>query len=139
MMPVWITYAALCLLCFGLWGFFSKLALDRIPADATLVFQTVGILIVTLFLLKPLMSKSSVSLTGSLYAVLTGMAFTVGSILFFLATKQQGKVSVVVTMTSLYPLITILLSCLFLQEALNLRQAAGMGMAIIAMVLLVSQ
>ncbi len=137
-MPTWIAYTASCLICFGLWGFFSKLALDRIPASSTLVFQTMGIFVVTLFLLKPFFERSQASFSGGIYALLTGVFFTLGSILFFLATKQQGKVSVVVTMTSLYPLVTILLSCLFLNETLNFKQAAGMGMAVLAMALMAS-
>ncbi len=135
-MPLWIVHTGLCLFSFGLWGFFSKLALDIMPAKTTLVFQAFGIMLVTLCLIKPMLDEPQFTLTGGLFAVLTGVASTVGTILFFLAIKSQGKISIIITMTALYPLITILLAWIFLHEPITLKQGCGMGLAVIAMMLL---
>lgn len=134
----WIVAAVLCLVSFGLWGFFSRLALDSIPPMQTTVFQTLGILIVTLCLVRFDTGKTDFNFAGNLYAILTGVMFTLGSVLFFVATEQKGKVSIVITLTSLYPIITIILACLLLKEHLNLKQCCGMALAICAMYLLSS-
>ena len=132
----WLVSAMLCLLSFGLWGFFSRLALDHIAPMQMIAFQTVGIVLVTILLFKNNVTAEGLNLVGSAYAVMTGVAFCVGSILFFVATTQQGKISVVVTLTALYPLVTIILACILLKESINLQQWLGMGLAVCSMLIL---
>ena len=73
--------------------------------------------------------------TGILFAVLTGITATLGTF-FFLYAVTLGKASVVVTITALYPLITIVLTFLVLREPITMVQGVGMALALIAMVLL---
>lgn len=73
-------------------------------------------------------------LRGILFAVLVGICGTVASLVFFIAVGK-GKVANVVSVTSIYPLITILLSALFLKEAITLPQIIGVLFAIIAVIL----
>ena len=49
---------------------------------------------------------------------------------------DHGKTSTVVTLSALYPLVTILLSIAFLHEKLSPRQGAGIVLALIASALL---
>ena len=74
---------------------------------------------------------------GILYAILSGVAATLASFFFFGAITR-GRSVVVVSMTALYPLVTLGLSALFLHEVLTLRQLLGVGLVLGAIVLLSS-
>jgi transporter family protein len=56
--------------------------------------------------------------------------------LFFFAAASRGKISVVVSMTALYPLITIMLAAIFLREPITAKQVMGMLCAVAAIMLL---
>jgi len=56
--------------------------------------------------------------------------------LTFFAALDLGKTSTVVTLSALYPLVTILISIAFLHERLTARQAVGIVLALIANALL---
>lgn len=61
----------------------------------------------------------------------------VANILYLLAVRQ-GPLSIVATLTSLYPASTILLARIVLRERLRLVQQAGVACAVLAIVLIVS-
>jgi transporter family protein len=69
------------------------------------------------------------------FAVLAGVAGSIGSIFFYLALRQ-GKTSVVVPLTALYPLITVALSVLFLREEISGVKVIGIILALVASLLL---
>jgi drug/metabolite transporter (DMT)-like permease len=56
----------------------------------------------------------------------------------YLLAARQGPLSVVVTLSSLYPASTVLLARIVLGERLNLLQTVGVGCALAAVVLIVS-
>jgi drug/metabolite transporter (DMT)-like permease len=56
----------------------------------------------------------------------------------YLLAARIGPLSVMVTLSSLYPASTVLLARLVLGERLNARQIAGVGCALAAIVLIVS-
>jgi drug/metabolite transporter (DMT)-like permease len=57
---------------------------------------------------------------------------------FYLAAAWQGPLSVVVTLSSLYPASTVLLARIALGERLNTWQITGVGCALTAILLIVS-
>jgi transporter family protein len=58
-------------------------------------------------------------------------------LLFYLAALQNGRVSVIATLTALYPMVTIFLAALVLKERVTFNQYLGMGLAIVAILLMV--
>lgn len=130
-MTHWLPSALLALLSFGLWGLFSKLALDHIDSKSALIFQTGGVLIVGLITLSLLNFKPATDVKGLGFGLLTGIAYGVGC-LFYLIAADKGKIVTVVTLTALYPLVTIILSYFLLQETINIKQFIGIILALAA-------
>ena len=133
-MKAWMIYALLTVLLWGLWGFLPKLASTYIGPNSSLLFQTIGNLIVALIVLIGINFRPEIHLTGITYAALAGITGSLGA-LFFINAITRGESSVVVTITALYPVITIILSFLFFRETITLKQGIGIGFALISMVL----
>jgi drug/metabolite transporter (DMT)-like permease len=70
-------------------------------------------------------------------AVAAGVVDMVANALYLVATRY-GQLSVVVTLSSLYPASTVVLARIVLGERLNVWQAAGIVCALLAVVLIVS-
>jgi transporter family protein len=136
-LKTWYVYSVLTVVTWGLWGVFSKLASNYSRPRQALLFQTAGVLafaVVVFFMEK---FRVEWSLPGFSWAALGGFFAFLGFLTFF-AALDQGKASTVVTLSALYPLVTILLSILFLHERLAPRQGIGIVFALIASALLAS-
>lgn len=136
-MTSWFSAAILALLSFGLWGLFTKLAVTHIDSKSALIYQTIGVLIIGVLTLSSMSFKVATDTKGLSYALLTGFAYGIGCLFYFVA-ASKGKIITVVTLTALYPLVTILLAYLLLKEGVNLKQLLGIGFAFIAIVLMSS-
>lgn len=136
-MTSWLSASLAALVCFGFWGFFPKLAVAYLDPRSALVYQTLGGLLVGLLVLISLKFSPAFHPQGVLFALLTGMAGVAGTLCFF-AAASRGRISLVVSLTALYPLITIALAAIFLKEPLTLKQLAGMVCAVAAILLLSS-
>ncbi|MEW6429417.1 MAG: EamA family transporter [Thermodesulfobacteriota bacterium] len=134
-MKDWLPHALAALFIYGLWGFFPKLAVRSLSPASALVWEVAGALAVGIAVLAGMGFRPQYDPKGVFFAVLTGIAGVVGT-LFFFAAARTGKIAVVVSLTALYPLITILLAVLLLGEQLGLRQMAGMALALAAIFLL---
>lgn len=136
-MTQWLPAALLALFSFGLWGLFSKLALVYVDSKSALIFQTAGVLIVGIITLSMLNFKPATDMKGLGFGLLTGLAYGVGC-LFYLIAADKGKIVTVVTLTALYPLVTLLLSYFLLQETINIKQFLGIALALVAIFLMSS-
>lgn len=134
-MTQWLPAAIFSLLSFGLWGFFSKLTITYIDSRSALVFQAIGVLVIGFITLALLQFKPATDIKGISYGILTGLAYGVGCLFYFIA-ADRGKLITVVTLTALYPLITILLSYLLLREGINVKQCLGIILAMAAIYLM---
>jgi uncharacterized membrane protein len=70
-------------------------------------------------------------------AVFGGILDMLANALYMVAARQ-GPLSVVVTLSSLYPASTVLLARVVLGERLSMTQAIGIGCALVAVMLIVS-
>jgi len=134
-MTTWFPAAFLSLLSFGLWGLFTKLSVMHIDSKSAMIFQTIGVVVIGLIMLSTMSFKPATDTKGIFYALLTGAAYGVGCLFYFFA-ASKGKIITVVTLTALYPLITILLAYIFLKEAVHLKQWLGIGLALVAIILM---
>ena len=136
-MESWFIWTVLAMITFGFWGFFPKLAVNYISPQSALIYQVLGALVVGFAALVSAGFKPEIQPMGMLYAFLTGITGLLGT-LFYYAAASRGQLTIVVSLTALYPLITILLAFVFLHETISLKQTVGLFFALTAIVLLSS-
>jgi bacterial/archaeal transporter family protein len=76
--------------------------------------------------------KSPVGIT---YGLIVGVLSGLGQLALFGAYRGSANTSVVTVLTSLYPIVTVVLAVIFLRERLTKYQVAGLGFAVIALVI----
>ncbi len=131
----WVSAAFLSLCSFGVWGLLTKLAVLHIDAKSALIYQTIGVVVIALITLCLINFRPATDVKGISYGILTGLAYGVGCLFYFIA-ASKGKIITVVTLTALYPLITIILAYLILKETVSAKQFFGIGLAFIAILLM---
>ncbi len=131
----WLGAALLALISFGIWGLFTKLTIAYIDSKSALIYQTAGVMLIGFITLSLLDFKPATDIKGISFGVLTGIAYGVGCLFYFIA-ADKGKIITVVTLTALYPLVTILLSYLLLKETVSLKQCSGIVLALVAIYLM---
>ena len=134
-MNSWFFWTILAMVTFGAWGFFPKLAINYINPQSALIYQVIGGLLVGIVGLAMLNFKPEMHPLGILFAFLTGITGVLGTFFYYLA-ASRGQISIVVSLTALYPLITIMLAIVFLHETLIMKQVIGLCFAIAAIILL---
>jgi len=130
-MKPWVLYAVLTLLSWGVWGFFSKLASNQTRPRQVLLFQAAGALAFALLVLTLERFRIQWSTGDFAWSFAGGFVNFVGFLVFF-AAIEKGKVSTIITMTSLYPVVTIVLSTIFLHERITRREGLGIVLALVA-------
>ena len=135
-MTQWLPAAILALLSFGFWGFFTKLAIVYVDFKSALFYQTLGVFLIGILTVTLIGFKPSTNIKGLSFGLLTGIAYGIGCLFYFIA-ADKGKIITVVSLTALYPLVTISLSYFLLNESVSLKQCSGIGLAILAIFLMV--
>ena len=133
-MSVWLQYALWALMFYGLWGFFPKLATMYLSAKEIVVYEVFGIVFAAIITSLLLPGKMTWNTKGVFFAVLTGLTGMIGTF-FFLQALKNGKASVVILLTSLYPMISVALAMIVLRESLTIRQMLAGALAICSLIL----
>lgn len=130
----WILPALGTFVFWGLWGFFPKITTRYINPLSAIVFEALIGIPFALVVLAALKFKPEIHPKGVLLASLTGVLGTLGALLYLVAVRK-GQTSLVASFTAVYPALTIVLALLFLGDRLILRQWIGVGLALVAMLL----
>ncbi len=130
-MTDWLANALAALLCWGLWALFPKLALRSISPAASVFYEGVGVMLTSIAVVWLLGPRLSGSVQGIMYALLTGIFGTIGLYFFFKAV-ETGPISVISSLTALYPVVTVTLAVVVLHESLKPRQILGILLALVA-------
>jgi len=133
----WFFLTLAAMLMWGFWGFFSKLATQALRDVDAAIYQGVGSFLVMVLAAMVFRFQPSGKPINILFALLSGFSATLATFFFF-AAITRGRSVVVVSMTALYPLVTLALSVLFLHEVVTFKQLLGVGLALGAIVLLSS-
>lgn len=133
--PKWLRYALLCIFWWGVFGFLAKLGSDRTsPAQMQILF-TIGMLPLVAAAVWSAGMKVETERLGVFYGVLIGVLAGMGGVAYF-AAMENGKASLVGPVTSLFPLLTVVLAVTFLKERMNRIQVAGIILGLIAIAIL---
>jgi len=132
-MPTWLLWTFLALLSWGVWAVLSKLLGDALSAEQSQALSTLGLLPI----LVPLAwsargSLRGISPRGLSLALVGGLVTCLGNVAYYDALGRGEKVVAVVSLTALYPLVTVLLAVLVLRERLNRVQLAGLALSLLA-------
>lgn len=81
--------------------------------------------------------KSGTRITrGLFWGFVSGLLAAAGNLAFYLALEKGADTAVAIPLTNVYPLVTIAIAWLFFRERLNAVQIAGIGIAVVAIILL---
>lgn len=119
----------------GIGSLFNKVANDNmhpimVSATATVVF--IILLGLTFAFYK---FDYKVNSTGIIAATVGGLCMCLASMAYFYALRG-GHAGIITALTSMYPVLTLILSMIFLKETITMRQGIGVVFAIIAFILM---
>lgn len=136
---MWWIYALLSALFAALTAIFAKVGIKGVDTDLATALRTVVILIISwgiAFFRGGTSSMGSLSRQNILFICLSGLATGLSWIFYFKA-LQLGKVSQVAPVDKLSVALAIVLSVLFLGEALTIKTAIGAILIIAGTVVLI--
>lgn len=135
-METTIAYASAALAFWGLWGYFSKLAAVRIDPYCALCYAIISKSLIGIGIATYAPQALSSSTQGAAFLAMgAGLLLMVGTYLQFYA-MQDGVGGLVVTITSLYPVVIITLypalAVLFdvFKQGLSALDGAGISLAL---------
>jgi transporter family protein len=136
---MWWIYALLSALFASLTAIFAKIGITNVNSNLATAIRTIIILLVAwgIVIAKgETKGLSSLSKHNIIFLVISGIATGLSWIFYFKA-LQIGKVSQVAPVDKLSVALTILLSVIFLQEALTLKAAIGAALIIAGTIVMI--
>ena len=130
----WLQLSLATLILWGLWGFFAKIVLNSVNWRSLFLFSAVGSIFFTAIFFvfaKPPLAFNMQTCSAMLVGIMG-----VGASMTFYYALEQGKVSIVVPLTAMYPLVTVILAAVVLREKLSPTQGIGVLLAIAAILLI---
>lgn len=134
-LPRWFAYSILSLCWWGVFGFLSKIGSTRVLPEQMLVLFTLGMFPPVLAAYFYSGVRIETDRLGVICGVLIGLLGGLGELAYFEALRV-GKASVVGPLTSLFPLLTVLLALLFLKERISAVQTVGVLLALVSIFVL---
>jgi bacterial/archaeal transporter family protein len=130
-MKSWIFYSLLTLSLWGCMGFFGKMASRGVTHLGLPLLGALGGLIVFPIFLIIFVHNLKFDWHGvnSYLGLLAGVMGAAGSFVFYMAIGS-GEATRVVAFTATYPVLTLLLSLLFLGEVMSVKKLLGVALTI---------
>ena|SRR5579862_161909 len=132
----WMWFAAIALVFWGITGVTQKLATNKISSELSFIWFAYAMIAISAVLAAFVPIHWHVRPLIFWAAVAGGALNGLGALTSFTALESGGKASVVISLISLYPLVTVGFAVTLLHERLTSAQVAGVGLAIIAAILL---
>jgi|SRR5579871_145323 len=131
----WLIFTAISVLIFGVTGLLQKLSTNHLSAEAAMILLVAGLLVLEPFVYPgaSILRYSGLSL---LWGLLSGTTNALGCWALLAAMKNGGKASTVTALTSLYPLVLVLVAPFVLHESLTRLQFGGVLCSLAAAILL---
>ncbi|WP_458207678.1 EamA family transporter [Haladaptatus sp. NG-SE-30] len=130
-----VFFALIGMVSWGAWALFADASTRTLAPEVSMaVSYAVGVGVAVAYIAN---QSGSVSLAGSgvAFAIAGGLFSGIGSISYYVA-LQRGNTAIATTVTGLYFVVAAILGVVFLGETVDLRDVAGIGLAICAVGLL---
>lgn len=132
----WLLLALVTTVFWGIWGAFIEIP-EKAGFPATLGYVVwsltmIPCALVALYFINWKLERNGRSV---LYGMLVGLTGAGGQLILFQAVRE-GPAYIVFPIISLFPIVTILLSAIFLKETTTRRSWTGIGLALLAIMLL---
>jgi drug/metabolite transporter (DMT)-like permease len=131
-----VFWTAATVVSWGVWAVLAKVIGDRLTGGQSQALSTVGILPVAFILMWSISPPSrTVRWRGVFYALAAGLVSGLGNVPYYDLYGRGGTAATAVSLTALYPVVTIALAAVFLGERVNRVQALGLALALAAIYL----
>jgi transporter family protein len=134
--PLWLVFALIALLTWGLSGIVQKLSTNEISTELALLWFCYAMFALSVVVLVFVRLSWHLSVGLFCIAAFAGILNALGVMASFAALESGGKASIVIPLTCLYPLVTICIAVMFLHEGLTRMQITGVVLAVVAAILL---
>lgn len=135
-MNAWLGFAILALVLWGVTGVTQKLSTNRITSERSFLWFCWAMVTLSGAVLVVAHPHWNLARVVVLSAICGGALNGLGAWTSFRALESGGKASIVISLISLYPLLTVLLAVVLLGERLNMQQTIGCFAAVGAAILL---
>jgi bacterial/archaeal transporter family protein len=135
-MQLWLGFSILALVLWGVSGITQKLATNRITSERSFLWFCWAMVALSVVVMLVVHLQWGLGRLVVISAIAGGALNGLGAWTSFRALESGGKASVVISLVSLYPLLTVLLAVLMLGERLTGLQTMGAFTAIAAAILL---
>lgn len=135
-MHLWLLFSIVALFLWGITGVTQKLSTNRITSERSFLWFCWAMVALSAVVMFAVHLQWGLSRLVLLSAIAGGALNGIGAWTSFRALESGGKASIVISLVSLYPLLTVLLAVLILGERLTGLQTMGAFTAIAAAILL---
>ncbi len=135
-LPAWMWFAGIALVFWGITGVTQKLATNRISSALSFIWFAYAMIAISTILAVAVPIHCHLRPVIVVAAVAGGTLNGLGALTSFTALESGGKASVVISLISLYPLVTVAFAVTMLREHITLTQRLGVVLAIVAAILL---
>jgi bacterial/archaeal transporter family protein len=135
-MQQWMLYAVLALVLWGITGVTQKLSTNRISSQRSFLWFCWAMVALSAAVGLVARPGWGIGLAAIVASVAGGALNGLGAWTSFRALESGGKASIVISLISLYPLLTVVLAVALLHERLTVMQSLGALAAIFAAILL---
>jgi bacterial/archaeal transporter family protein len=132
----WLLFTIIALVFWGITGVTQKLSTNRISSQLSFLWFAYAMIAISIVLALTAPMHWHVRPLIFWLAVAGGALNGLGALTSFSALESGGKASIVISLISLYPLLSVGFAVTFLHEHLNWLQAIGIAIAIVAAILL---
>ena len=134
-MAYWLMLSLVAMVLWGIVGLLQKVTTNRISADAVLIWDRIGYVVI-LPLLVIHTHLTNLGPKDMIIGTLDGITNSLGALFLYMSLESGAKASIAVPLTALYPLLTVLLAVALLGERVSPLHWVGIILAVVAAVLM---
>jgi transporter family protein len=137
-MADWLMLSLVAIVLWGIVGLLQKVTTNRISAEAVLIWDRIGyVVILPLLVINTRLTRlNNLGAEDIFIGTMDGITNSLGALFLYMSLESGAKASIAVPLTALYPLLTVLLAVGLLGERVKPLHWLGIILAIVAGILM---